>query len=162
MHVGELIYVTVKNRSDHPLYLAIFDIGIAGKVSLLTVGSPNGRKLEPNEPFTLGNRDGESTIRGLGPMVWPDDVPQTWDRPESIVVIAASDWTDFQRLETPVLPTRSAPRAVRNRLETILDSFREAQTRDIRAVLPRLDGFCVQRIDFALSARPRASAAQSP
>jgi hypothetical protein len=152
MHLDERVYVSVTNQTDQPLYIAIFDIGIGGKATLLTAGAPNGRKLEPRASITLGQRDGESHVRGIGPMTWPADVPKDAERRESIVVIAASTWTDFTLLETRALPTRShGP----NRLEIILDSFRETATRDIPVDAPDLQGFCVCRIDFDLSPAPR-------
>lgn len=158
MHVGDWIYVTVKNRTDRTLHVAIFDIGVAGKVTLLTAASPTGRRLEPDKSFTLGQRDGERLVRGLGPVIWPDDVPTDALRRESFLVIAASAWTDFKRLETEALVTRSTT----NRLEAILDGFRRGITRDLSEEPAELDGFCVHRIDFDLSAKPRSAAGDQP
>jgi hypothetical protein len=151
-HVGDWIYVVVTNRTTQPLYIAIFDIGLGGKVTLLTSGSPGGRKLEPGKSTTLGKRDGEPTVRGIGPVTWAKDVPEDGRRRESLVVVATTDWTEFPLLETPVVT-----RALANRLETVLETFREARYREMPDEGPAGAGqFCVRRIDFELEPTPRA------
>jgi hypothetical protein len=153
LHVGESVYVTVTNRSDQTLYLGIFDVGVGGKVSLLTAGCPHGRVLEPGSSFTLGARKG--VLSGLGPLWWPDDVPADSERRESVIVISANHPTDFMLLETPALPTRSA---AFNPLEAALDSFRTASTRDA-ATQDAEDAlaFHIHRIDFDLSPARRTA-----
>jgi hypothetical protein len=163
MHLGEWVYVTVTNHWDAPLYVAIFDIGIAGKVTLLTMRSPYGRKLALDQSFTLGQRDSNAPVVGVGPTSWPEEVPKTVPGPdgvprplprrESLVVIAATAETNFERLANEALPTRGNPRGG-NRLEVILDSFRTGLTRDF-APEPTIEGFFVHRIDFDLSPEPR-------
>jgi hypothetical protein len=151
-HVGDWIYVAVTNRTTQPVYVAIFDVGLGGKVTLLTSGSPGGRKLLPGQSTTLGKRDGEPTVRGVGPMVWADGVPEDGRRRESLVVIASTEWTEFPLLETPVVT-----RALGNRLETVLETLREARYRDMSgeddATASR---YCVRSIDFELEPIPRA------
>lgn len=152
--VGESMYVTVTNKTDQPLYFAIFDIGVGGKVTLLTSGSPGGRKLEPGKSSTLGKRDGEPSIRGIGPLIWPDDVPTDVERPESLVVIAATEWTEFALLETPVIARSIGG----NRLEAVLDAYRQGAPvyRDLAGEDGAARrGFCVRRIDFDLSPTAR-------
>jgi hypothetical protein len=154
--LGEWIYVTVTNRTEQPLYFAIFDIGIGGKVTLLTSGSPGGRKLEPGKSSTLGKRDGELAIRGVGPMTWPSDVPASVERRESLLVIAATEWTEFPLFETAVV-TRALSRG--NRMESLLDGVRQAAP--VYRDMPRDDtaapyAFHVHRIDFDLSPAPRS------
>lgn len=153
VHVGDLVYVTVTNRTTQPLYFAIFDIGLGGKVTLLTSGSPGGRKLESGKSSMLGRHDGELTVRGFGPLSWASGVPEDGFRRESLVVIASTEWTEFPLLETPLLT-----RALTSRLETVLDSVREARYRDLPAEEASAQrGFCVHRIDFELGPTARST-----
>lgn len=151
-HLGEHLYVTVTNQWPEPLYFAIFDVGLSGKITLLTAGSPHGRKLEPGADATLGQRD-SGPLQGAGPLQWPTDVPPTVPRRESLLVIATRQWTDFQALEAGS-HTRSRGA---NRLHALLDSVREGTLRDLSAESSENnDGFCVHRIDFDLHPTPRS------
>ena len=150
LHVGENIYVTVENRSDTDLYVAVFDIGVSGTVTLLTAATPTGRKLAPGDSYTLGERFG--VLEGLGPISWPAEVPRSGVHRESILVILAEDWNDFQSFET----ARGATRGPRTPLESLLDSVREGTTREIPASRPSGGRYDVRRFDFDLSPTPRA------
>ena len=56
LNVGDHIYVSVKNMTHSPLYIWIFDVGIAGKVTLLTNAEPSGTLINSEEDYTLGRR----------------------------------------------------------------------------------------------------------
>lgn len=153
IHVGDRIYVTFSNRSDRPLYVGVFDIGIADDIRLLTVASPQGHRLAPGESATLGTLDGDDLPRGLE-IAWSDEVPAMSPRRESVIVIAATCETEFSLLESRDLATRKL-RA--HKLEVVLDRIREPGMRDLGSQGLDREGFCVHRIDFELSPAPRSN-----
>ncbi|WP_298983115.1 caspase family protein [Caldilinea sp.] len=153
LHVGDFVYVTIENKTDVDLYAAIFDIGVRGAVTLLTAATPTGRKIAPGAGYTLGERFG--VLEGLGPLTWPEEVPTTEARRESILVILAEDWNDFQSFETP----RDSTRGHRTPLEALLASMRQGTTREIPASRPDGGRYDVRVFDFNLSPTPRAQGA---
>jgi hypothetical protein len=145
LHVGDYVYVTVENRTDFDLYAAIFDIGVKGGVTLLTAATPTGRKIAVGASYTLGERFG--IIEGLGPLTWPEEVPTSGARRESIIVILAEDWNDFQSFET----AHDSTRGYRTPLELLLDSVRQGTMREIPASQPGGGRYDVRVFDFNLS-----------
>jgi hypothetical protein len=146
--VDDMIHVRATNATQRPLYLWMFDIGIAGKVTLLTVAAL-GQATPPGQSISIGADDG--TLRGLR-MSWAPDLPVAiGPRRESIVVIAADHWADITVFETPMLRTRG--KGGPSRLHAVLRSLGAGVTRDLSGE----DGdqrFCVKRIDFDFYPEP--------
>src|SRR5262249_17992531 len=88
VHPGDHLYVAVRNRAPEPLWVAIYNIGIDGAITLQT--ARNGMKLEPGAQYVLGDRFG--SLVGVGPVYWPPAVPADGPRRESIVVVFADRW----------------------------------------------------------------------
>lgn len=152
LHIGESLYVAFSNRGTAPLYVAVFDVGVDGTVTLLTSSSPDGRQVAPKATSYVP-RNHAHDRKGLPPMYWPEEVPKDAARRESLVVLATTKATTFTSLET----SRSIDRGPSNRLELLLESFREgtarnAPTEDAGAMA---DGYWVGTIDFELVPSPR-------
>lgn len=135
LFVGDRIYVRVRNRSRSTLYVNVLDIGLAGRVELLTreVG-PSGFEVEPDGPeFILGFREPVGWT-GLGPLSWPDEVPKDGlPRPESLVVIITDRPQDLRALVSPEEAAPKGERARRSELERLADQFATGRTRDVGA-----------------------------
>jgi hypothetical protein len=147
--VGEKICLYAKNVSQQPLYMWILDIGVFGKVTIVSVAS-EGQMIESGARLALGDDNGIPV--GLD-LEWPRDrVGQVGPRRESLVVLAADHWVDISAFETPTLVFRGKGPAG-SRLEDLLRSLGAGTTRDIRA-LSTGQVYGVRRIDFDLEPPP--------
>ncbi|MBX2821670.1 MAG: DUF4384 domain-containing protein, partial [Rhodothermaceae bacterium] len=127
--VGDHIYVSVKNTTNSPLYIWIFDIGIAGKVTLLTQAEPSGTLIKPEEDYTLGRI--EYKFVGL-PLGWPTGVPKIEEQTESLVIIASNLQQDLRPLETHERALRG--KSIRSSLQQLLNQVYTGTTRDFKPI----------------------------
>lgn len=144
---GERICVRAKNVGQRALYMWIFDIGITGKVSLLTIDNL-GLRIEPGRTLAVGEDNG--VLRGLE-MSWPQEFDRTvGHRTESVMVLASTHPTDVSVFETPAL-TRG--RGLNNNLADLLRSMGVGAARDIKSDVTD-QSYAVFRIDFPFHAEP--------
>ena len=71
--VGDRLALSVANEGDEPRYFWVFDIGISGRVEMITSGAPSGTLLGPSGAPDASRelfRAGGSAVR------WPPDVPR--------------------------------------------------------------------------------------
>lgn len=151
LYVGDRAYIDVENTTAGNLWLAIFDIGITGKVSLLTSATPTGRKLapagHPEARYSLGEDFGK--LLGFGPGALPADAPQEPLYHEAFVVVVCTEPADFFVFETAVLErSKRGPRS--HGFGDLLDWVREGSLRDFGAqqVTSR---FSIKRLDFTFA-----------
>lgn len=137
LHVGERIFVRVRNTSSSTLYVSVFDIGLAGKITLLTRNyAPSGVELQPGGELPLGYRE-PGGWKGLGPLSWPKEVPKdARPRPESLVVVVSDRPQDLRALESPGMAVPKGLEAERSELERIADQDATGRTRDFDADAP--------------------------
>jgi hypothetical protein len=129
--VGDRIFVRVRNKSRSTLYVSVFDIGLAGRIALLTKWTPSGFELQPEGvPFTLGYRE-PFGWKGLKPLFWPPEVPKDGQpRPESFVVILSDRPQDLRALESPGMAAPKGAEAGRSQLQQLVDQVATGRTRD--------------------------------
>ena len=134
------IYVKVKRRSRE-LYVHIFNIGIRGRITLLTQRiSTMGVLLSDKTPeFVLG-ANSMGTLMGCG-LSWPAELPRSFPRFDEIVVIVSSMPANLQYLETR---------------EHGVTRGSESQARDMQTI----DGFFMKRLTYLL--HPREAALADP
>ncbi|HLL25890.1 MAG TPA: hypothetical protein VK427_27315, partial [Kofleriaceae bacterium] len=140
------VYISVKNRSDRPLWFHVLNVGLRGTISSQTSRQfPGGVRLEgSSEPFIVGGGEGIQ-------LAWPDGLPRgTFPRTDTIVVFATTTSADLQSIETHALaPTR---RTAGTPLETLVAQMRDGVDRSAAAV----DGFFATRVSFELHPRDAA------
>ena len=131
---GDHIFVRARNTSRGTLHISVFDVGLAGKVTLLSASTPSGYQLEPNAEFTLGYREGVGWV-GLGPLSWPEAIPRDGHaRPESLVVIVSDTPQDLRALESPGMTRISKGlEGQHSELERLVDQAASGRTRDLGA-----------------------------
>ncbi|GAA0247328.1 hypothetical protein GCM10010492_53710 [Saccharothrix mutabilis subsp. mutabilis] len=126
-HPGDRLAVRLANLSPFRLYTWLFDIGVNGRVTLLTNDQPDGRPLmlagAPDDVHTVGGR------RGMV-LSWPSDAPRSGPRRETLLVLAA-----YRPVDLSVLESTSGP----------VSNLREVAVHDTLPV-----GFRAARIDFPL------------
>ena len=138
----------MKNTSQIGLYLWIFDIGVFGKVTLVS-GLAEGQMVAPGGQIAIG--DDRGTPVGLE-LTWPGDrVGEVGPRRESLVVLAANHWVDVGVFETPTLVRRDRGPG-ESPLQGLLRSLGAGAKRDLSSP-PTGPVYGVQRIHFDLHPR---------
>jgi hypothetical protein len=94
--VGQHLYARLCNRSTRPLWFHLFDIGAAGRITLVTNSDPSGIRLEKDQERWVGRlENGDLVGLKLG---WPD-VPADAPRQETLIVVASTEPQDLTVLE---------------------------------------------------------------
>ena len=141
LHVGEHLYVRLRNESTRGLYFFVFDLGVSHRVTLVSP-EPSGVLLGPGQETTIGERiDGEFLGSPLG---WPDGLGTDGPRPETLLVLVTSEPQDLSALTHDGV--RGGPR--RSTLTRVLAAAGGGR-RDWMP--PRSEGFSVVHLDFELS-----------
>lgn len=96
LSVGDRVYLKVSNKSPNNIYFTVFDIGLSGKISLLTRSEPSGIELLPEQDYVLGYRE-RIGLKGLE-LGWPTGVPEDGMRVETIIVIVSDIPQDLRPL----------------------------------------------------------------
>lgn len=152
VYVGEPVYVRVTNTGKEKLYFTLFDIGLAGKVTLLTASQPSGVGLEPVEDYTFGHKEGVG-LTGVK-LFWDDGVPRDAPRRESLLVICSDRPQDLRALEAKGMRdfkgTRGSP------LQELIEQVTWGGTRGLGAEeQPDPDvRYAVSRVDFQVDPNP--------
>jgi hypothetical protein len=134
-------------------WASVFDVGVAGAVTLLTTAEPDGVTLTPGVPYQLGEEWPDEAVR-LG---WPATVPATGPRPESVVVVITDRPVDRIRYLGQRGITRGDSRgASGGELDRLIDSV-AGGLRDVTPPVVNGSGHRVHRFDFLLHPvqRPR-------
>ncbi|TMQ21054.1 MAG: caspase family protein [Deltaproteobacteria bacterium] len=153
------IYVKVKNTTGDPRYIHIFNVGVRGKVTLLTRNlAPAGFKLDSNiRELVLGQRNAK--LAGL-PLGWPMGLPETFPRIDSLFVFVTTTPVGLHPLETQDYVVRGGRRGPGSKLQDLLaqvqDGLPRAVTREIGE--EPLEGFFVQHLSYQLHPRKAAIA----
>lgn len=133
---GERIYVRVHNHGAAVVYVSMLDIGITGKIALLTRGAPSGWPVHPGETYTLGEDRRARILKGA-PVTWPEGVDAVYGRAETILVVITSDRQDLRALEQPGIARGRARSAVVSPLQSMIDQLATGDSRDLRPQLVR-------------------------
>ncbi|HMG56838.1 MAG TPA: caspase family protein, partial [Kofleriaceae bacterium] len=153
--VGARLFLRVTNC--HPrkkrLHVAVFDIGVAQRIQLLTRSWPAGYELAHGETFTLGE-DASGKLVGLE-LGWSSAIPEDTVRSESIIVVVTERPCDLSALETPGAKSAWLSGSTRSgftegRLQQLVRQFQYGTTRDL-VVGGDVEGHLVRHISFELS-----------
>jgi hypothetical protein len=149
LHVGEPVYVWLRNDSTRPLYFFVFDLGVGGAATLLSSADPSGRQLAPGDEYVLGQRDGGKLVGTK--LAWDPNVPTEDARPESVLVIVTSQPDDLA-----VLAHGGVGSATRGSspIRSALAAAFVGGTRDWPVDSPSQNQYAVARFDWNLSAVP--------
>lgn len=157
--VGEKVYVSLRNKGQEKVYAFVFDIGVTGKVTLLTQSSPTGLELPAGKNYTLGQDDYDGTLTGYT-LEWPGTAPTEAPRRETLAVVLTSAPQDLRSLETDKMRAVKAGlerKGGGSELERILDQFSFGGSREIRPPTPAVEvRYAVHRLDFMLDPSPLA------
>lgn len=145
LYVGESVFIRVINRGTRHVWVSLFDIGLAGKRTLVNGNlAPLGVELAPNDDYTVGMKDG--VLQGLA-LTWPSGLPQDQPRPESVIIMVMDRPHDLRPLQGAGM--RPGIRGQRSPLQRLFDQVDTGQTRDIGEEGPEADlRYDVHHINF--------------
>jgi hypothetical protein len=152
------LYVRITSRSRRRLFVHVFNVGVRGKVTLLTE-EPAGVALDDTRrELVLGEGDRHTragAIEGLR-LYWPEGLPRDGvPRVDELVVIATTTATDLRCFETrEFLPvTRGEPTPLQQLLAQLHSGAPRAVTRG-----PADEGYLIKRLSYLLHPRDAAIA----
>lgn len=153
------VYVQVRktSSSQRTLYAHIFNLGVRGKITLLTAQAfPGGVPLVSGAPAYVLGQQPDGTLPGLK-LSWPSGMPrETFPRMDEIVVIITAKPTSLRSLET-VEYTAMQRGGGGSKLQDLLAQVHDGQTRSLRGEEP-IDGFLMERLTYFLHPREVAMA----
>jgi hypothetical protein len=150
--VGDPVYVRVANAGQAKIYFSLFDMGLAGKITLLTRSQPSGVGLLPGEDYVFGHKEGVG-LTGVN-LGWAAGVPRDTPRRESLLVISSDRPQDLRALEAEGMRGIKGPRT--SPLQEMMEQIAWGGTRDLAAEgQPDPDvRYAVSRIDFQVAPNP--------
>ena len=139
-------YVRVRSKAKRALYVHVFNVGLRGKLSLLTEAHI-GVGLSAKQPeFVLGKRPG-GPLQGI-PLYWPDGLPRaSFPRLDELVVIVTAMKTNLRGLET--VEHLPGARGSGPTLDSLLARLGHGSARSGAGGAP-YDGFLVKRLSYLL------------
>ncbi|KAI4597538.1 hypothetical protein KJ359_004240 [Pestalotiopsis sp. 9143b] len=94
---NDRIYISLQNRGDRTLYISVFDINVAGQISLVSSNHPEGIELPSKQSQILGANKFGWGLKGLA-VSWTGEVPKIQPISERLVFILTEYPVDLQCL----------------------------------------------------------------
>jgi Caspase domain len=96
VHAGDRVYLDIGNDSAGTVYLSLVDLGVTGRIAVITDDSPSGRALEPGRNHVFGS-DGLGALPGIR-LTWPDGLDPARPRPETVLLLVSEERQDISAL----------------------------------------------------------------
>lgn len=97
IRVGEFVYISVRNTGQVPVYVSLVDIGVSGKISVLTDFAADGVALRAGEEYVYGFEDYDGVLTGVSP-TWPEGLDAASARPETVLLLVTAAPHDISAL----------------------------------------------------------------
>jgi hypothetical protein len=156
VHTGDRVYIDVENRSMDTVYLSLIDIGLSGRITILTDDAPSGRRLIPGQRYVLGYDTLDGRLPGI-PLSWPAGLDPAQARPETVLLLVSDAPQDVSVLGQRGLDRHQGPPDRGSPLTGMLSQA--AGGRDF--VLPQRDEpvvrYDARTIEFDLAPAPPAA-----
>ena len=124
--LGDRIYLRLRNRTQAVRFAHVFNLGLRGKITLLSAAAGAGIRLGPEQEVLVPTPDSSSGFE----LVWPDDTPADEPGVDTLMVIVTAQAAELQALET------DDPRGARGRalaagspLQRLMGQLHEGGTR---------------------------------
>jgi Caspase domain len=146
------IYVRLRSHAQRQLYAHVFNIGVRGKITLLSNFAPAGVQLHYGEDIFLGMRFGKLMGLGIG---WPRDMPKsTFPRADELIIVVTTTRVSLERLQTTeqLAVYRDAGTRLQDLLSQLQDGLVRNVTRDINS-WEEVEDYLIQRRSFYLHPR---------
>ncbi|KAG2421572.1 hypothetical protein HFD88_005547 [Aspergillus terreus] len=98
---NDCVLITLQNQGEQTIFVSVFNINVAGMISLVSNASPRGIELQPEQQYVLGRRQHARIDEGLK-MSWPKNLPAEAQGPvsEYFVYIVSAEAVDLRYLES--------------------------------------------------------------
>lgn len=159
LFVDDRLVARFTNTGTSRRFVSAVDVGLTGKVYVLTSPEPDGTEVGPGTDYELG-RDwfGSSGI----PLSWSDGLPQDVPRAESVVTIVADRRIDgLHALEQDGVRQRGAPGSALARLLEEAATGRREMGPPVPTTAPPVR-YRVHRFDFVLHPVSRPGGGEEP
>lgn len=155
---GQRVYVKVGNSGATPVYVSLLDIGLSSRITLVSRGTPGGRRLLPGGDLTFGYNEITQVLTGSA-LSWPDQLDPANARTETILVVLTPEPQSLLALEAPeIVQSRSAKGAYGvSRLENLIDQIATGRTREVGADWSTGVRYDLRAIDFDMTPQPSHS-----
>ncbi len=148
LYVNDSVYVRIHNKGMESVYTSVFDIGLGGRITLLSTSEPSGIEVAPRQDYILGYSEHDSLV-GL-PLKWSDTVPDDGPRPESLVVIISDKPQELRAFEQRGMRAIKGP--PESQLQQILSQYAQGVLRDLSPDTGGTDvRYTVRHIDFLVA-----------
>jgi hypothetical protein len=154
VHVGDHLWFRACNEGPGTVHVSLLDIGLSGRVSLLTGHLQSGMMLAAGTDETLGFDSRIGRLVGL-PLSWPDALPVVAARPETVLVVVSEAPVDVSVLQQDGTRSRPERTTVGSPLERLLAQIVTGATRDITPPTPTGTRYAVRAIDLQVRSDPR-------
>ncbi|HEX4701637.1 MAG TPA: caspase family protein [Pseudonocardiaceae bacterium] len=147
VRVTDRIYVSVRNDAEDTVFVSLIDIGVTGRITVLTRLSPSGVKLVQGKEYVFGFDDFDGVLSGVA-LTWPDGLDTVLARPETVLVLITAAPQDVSVLEQDGVH-RDATASV-SPLQRMLDQIATGRVRDLAGESTSTVRYDVHAIDFEL------------
>lgn len=107
---GDLVYVKVGNPagSGLTLFVSILDVGLTGRVTVVSDWQGTGLVIQPGQHAGIGLHPYRGVV-GYGPVTWPAAAQRGTERAETLVIVATDEPHDLRGLQTGGARTKGPP-----------------------------------------------------
>ncbi|GAA1738384.1 hypothetical protein GCM10009681_06420 [Luedemannella helvata] len=145
---GQRICLRVRNEGTETVYLSVLDVGVAGRISLLTNAAPSGVRLDAGKMYVFGGNDFTGVLQGAE-LTWPEGLDRSQPRPETIQIVLMSAPHELWFVQNDGV--RSAgPTRYRSTLENVVGQIRTGGYRDLTGEPRPSVRYAVHTVDFTL------------
>ena len=148
---GDRIYIHLANKGDQTVYVWVFDINIAGRISIVSRANQTGIELPVGRGETLGVHPVTQTLRGL-PVSWPSAISKTQPLEETLFFVLSSEPVDLINLASARKP-QSLGGANVSRLEQLVQQIVTGGCRT--ATVEYNDSICYTTISIPFLLHPK-------
>ncbi|PTU21812.1 hypothetical protein P175DRAFT_0492437 [Aspergillus ochraceoroseus IBT 24754] len=146
------VYITLRNKGGGTIYTSVFDVNVAGKISLVSSHSPMGIELPPGRSSTLGCDQFATLLTGIE-VTWPKGVPKSQPVSEQLVLVFTDRPVDIRHLANPAdRPTTT--RGARSNLEQLVYRISYGGSRDLGET-PGIASICYDVLQVPFSLHPK-------
>lgn len=151
--VGTPIYISVRNNDPaEGYYVTLVDIGLSGRITVLTSFAAPGVRLRAGGEYVFGFDDYAGVLTGSA-LEWPDGLEPAHARPETLLLFVTSEPQDFSALSQNGI---SAKRTGSSPLARVLRQIAAGGLREFRAAPDPAARFDVKTISFDVTCSPAA------
>jgi len=130
VRAGQPIYLSVRNEGAETVYVSLIDIGVAGRIKVLTDFAPLGESLGPGREYVFGFDGYDGVLTGV-PVTWPQHLDPGLARAETVQLLVTSRPQDVSALEHDGVTRSAQRRRAASPLESLLDQIGSGGMRDL-------------------------------